>query len=274
MSRKLTRREFTKITLVGLAAAGAVAAIGRLAAIPPDMKLPDTYPVLPEKNPAVPPYNKNARFFNEHQYVLVAALASVIVPTDDTAGAAEAGVADYVDTIASKSEEMQKLYKDGLLSIDKISRRKFGKDYVQLDIARQIDLLRFIDNAEAMRVRPASNIIKRIDRKLDTLWDDRFGAGACIAFFRKIRTDVFYGYYSSPVSWKVVGFYGPPQPVGYPDFAEPPSDVYYTGSIRTVDDKTCTSCHFTQTEKPSHRKRSSCTQCHPSHFDPHGGDHV
>lgn len=271
MSKKLTRRDFIKISAVGLAATGTLVAIGRLVAEPPNMKLPDMYPVLPGKKPSLPQYNKNARFFNEHQYASVAALASIIVPTDEEPGATEAGVVDYIDGLVAGSKDMQAVYADGLPTMDGFSQRKHNKKFLDLEIKEQIDLLSSIDSAEAMRRRRVSNFIKRVDRKIDTLWDDFFGVGEdMIRFFRKVREHVFYGYYSNPVSWKVVRYYGPPQPVGYLDFAQPPSG-HYEVAVRPVSDKACQHCHFDQTKKTTHKKSSECTKCHTSHFDAHGG---
>ena len=271
MSKKFTRRQFMKVSAIGLAATGAVAAVGRIIAIPPDMHLPDPFPVLPDElsvgsKPATGPI-----FFDEHQYALVATIASIIVPTDEDPGATEAGVADYIDRLVARVKEMQGRYAQGLRWIDDFSRRRYGSDFLGLKVQEQIGLLHSIDKAEAMRSRPARNVIERVDRKIDTLWDDFSGAGEGIGFLRTVRRDVFYGYYSNPISWKVVGYYGPPQPVGYVDFAEPPSPADYTGAIRAVDDDTCRKCHFTQNEKPSHRKLNECTKCHPSHFNSQEG---
>ncbi len=41
-------------------------------------------------------------------------------------------------------------------------------------------------------------------------------------FFDRVKSDTFTFYYSNPASWPAIGFSGPPQPVGFPDFAAPP----------------------------------------------------
>lgn len=41
-------------------------------------------------------------------------------------------------------------------------------------------------------------------------------------FFQRTRVDAFEIYYSHPQVWAALGFDGPPQPLGYPDFANPP----------------------------------------------------
>ncbi len=39
-------------------------------------------------------------------------------------------------------------------------------------------------------------------------------------FFDRIRTDLFQFYYADPQSWKGLGINSPPQPAGYPDYAD------------------------------------------------------
>ena len=41
-------------------------------------------------------------------------------------------------------------------------------------------------------------------------------------FFKAVRHYAFGIYYSHPEAWISMGYTGPPQPVGFPDYAEPP----------------------------------------------------
>jgi len=273
MKKKFTRREFIKISAVGLAATGAGVATGRIIALPPDMGLPNPYPVVPDRKPAIPSPSSSTRFFNEHQYALVATLAALIVPTDEDPGATEAGVVEYIDRLVAQSESKQTTYVEGLDWLDELSQKEYDKDFLSLDLREQIDLLRSIDEATAMRGRSVSGFLERVDRKIDRIWDDLFGIGdEPHFFFREIRRDVFYGYYSNPISWEVVGYYGPPQPVGYPDYTEPPSAANYINTVRPIEDETCQSCHFDQAMKESHINLTECTTCHASHISSEGGN--
>jgi gluconate 2-dehydrogenase gamma chain len=272
MNKKFTRREFIKISTVGLVATGAVVATGRIIAIPPDMGLPNPYPVVPDQKPALPSPGDRSRFFNEHQYALVATLAALIVPTDEDPGATEAGVVDYIDRLVAQSEEKQATYVKGLDWLDDLSQKEYDKDFLSLGLREQIDLLRSLDETRTMRTRSVSGFLGRVDRKIDKIWDDLFGVGHDSGFFKEIRRDVFYGYYSNPISWKAVGYYGPPQPVGYPDYTEPPSRANYTDTGPIIDDETCQSCHFDQTVKESHTNLTECTTCHVPHISSEGGN--
>src|SRR5262245_20853081 len=54
-------------------------------------------------------------FFSKEQYAMVTELASLIIPTDETPGAKEAKVNEYIDMIAGESDaDTKKLYVDGL----------------------------------------------------------------------------------------------------------------------------------------------------------------
>ncbi len=264
MSRKLTRREMITISAVGVAAAGTAAVFGRIIR-PPDMGLPDPYPEPLGDKVKIASAGR-ALFLDEGQYAVVAALASIIVPSDGTPGAAEAGAADYIDRLIARSVRKQEIYTGGLQWLERFSRRKYGKHFTDLGAADQIGILKFIDNSIAMRVRHAGTFLARLDRKIDTLWDDRFGAGDGIRFFRTLRRDVFCACYSNPVCWKEVGYYGPPVPLGYRDYADPPLDGQRIGAVRRSDAGSCRNCHSTVTHQPAVRKSTSCTDCHPSHF--------
>jgi hypothetical protein len=115
------------------------------------MKLPNPYPELPKQASRIPKRSSDTLFFNEHQYTLVAALAALIIPTDEDPGATEANVVGYIDNMVSRSKKLQTQYAQGLKCIDRVCDRKYGKDFLNLDIDGQIGLMRFIDNALAMR---------------------------------------------------------------------------------------------------------------------------
>jgi hypothetical protein len=41
-------------------------------------------------------------------------------------------------------------------------------------------------------------------------------------FFDETRDITFFVYYGEASSWHAIGYDGPPQPIGFPDYAEPP----------------------------------------------------
>ena len=244
MIKQYSRRQFIKTSAIGLAAAGTIIVTGKIISEFADSDMPHPYPVMPDKKPVILPPAKPPLFFNEHQYSLVATLAALIVPTDKDPGATEAGAADYIDRMVSESEEKQKQYAKGLDWIDNAAKKQYGNNFLELSVKEQIELLTIIDEEEKKKYRQVQNYFDRVNRKIDELWIDGFGLGNSNRFFHIVCEDVFYGYYSNPISWKVVGYYGPPQPVGYPDYAEPPSSEKYINTIRPIKNNMCQNCHF------------------------------
>lgn len=237
------------------------------------MKLPNPYKVLPKQKPSIPSKSFNIRFFNDHQYNLVATIADLIIPSDEDPGAIEAGVIEYIDKLVFSSKKKQVTYTRSLKWLDEFSKQEYGSGngFLGLDIKNQVKLLKLIYETATMRKRYVTNSLERLDRKVDKIWDDIFGVGEVGSrFIREIREDVFYGFYSNPLIWKIVGYFGPPQPNGYPDYSEPPSLSNYTGTKRPVDNKTCLNCHFNQTKKKNHRTLIDrtlieCMKCHSIH---------
>ncbi len=72
------------------------------------------------------------RFFNPQEFETVGLLTELIIPTDDTPGAREAKVANYIDFVVHSAAEfrpsLQKEWSDGLAWLDQASREKFGSD--------------------------------------------------------------------------------------------------------------------------------------------------
>lgn len=264
MNNRFSRRQFIKVSTIGIAAAGAAVAAGKMIS-GSDPGLPDPYPVLPDNKPVIPAPSSTRLFFNEHQYNLVTVIADLIVPADEDPGATDAGVAGYIDKLAAGSEKKQRLYSKGLAWVDKVSLKQYDKDFLSLSIKEQIELFITIEKSENMYNRPVSSIIERINKKIDLIIDDLFGIGYSSNFFREIRKDVFHGYYSSPLSWKAVGYYGPPQPAGYPDYSYPPSSEKYIDTVYPVNNSICTHCHFDQQQIENHIDKSDCMDCHEPH---------
>jgi gluconate 2-dehydrogenase gamma chain len=263
----ISRRQFIKKSAIGILLAGGAFAAGKIVVSPPDMGLPDPYPELPDRELVIPPYDKKALFFNKHQYALVATLAAIIIPTDGDPGATEAGVVDYIDRLLAGSDEKQSVYQKGLKWIDEVSQKKYGagEDFLNSSLKRQIDFLRLIQETDAVRERKVSSFIGRLNRKIDRIWDNSFGVGGIPRFFKVIRSDVCDGYFSNPISWKVVGYFGPPQPSGYMDFSDPPSSAKYTGSVRPVDNPSCLICNEDGRHPRGGLIDHSCTTCHRPH---------
>jgi hypothetical protein len=83
--------------------------------------------------------------FSAEEFETVQILAALIIPTDDTPGAKEAQVANYIDFVvfsaAEFAPEMQKDWIDGLKLLDVESQRQFGKAFRSATEAQRLKLL-------------------------------------------------------------------------------------------------------------------------------------
>jgi hypothetical protein len=110
-----------------------------------------------------------ARFFTEVEYEMLARLVSIIIPSDETPGAREARVEEWIDFLVRESDEArQRLYRDGLARLATSCRERHGGDFRRLPEPLQEEALRETGVADA-------------------------------AFFRALRDDTIFGFYSSEV---------------------------------------------------------------------------
>lgn len=126
-------------------------------------------------------------FFNKHQYATITELASLIIPTDETPGAREAQVNEYIDMIVGESAfEVQKVYLDGLAWLDKTSQTLHKKTFVDLSHSQQVAILTEISRIKA----PAT------ENELQT------------KFFKTIKDATIDGFYTSKVGIEELGYQG------------------------------------------------------------------
>ncbi len=232
------------------------------------------YPEKPVWQRVISTYDQ-ALFLDEHQYALVATVAALMIPSGPAdPGATEAGVVDFIDSRLADSQDRgdvffkkrRDAYTQGLAWLDDLSRKEHGTGFLHLDAREQIDLLHRIDQSVTKRTRSVSSFIERVERKIDTFWDDLFGMGKQSSFFKIIHKDVLIAFYSNPISWWAIGYYGPPQPVGYLDFTQPSASSRYSGAIRPVKNESCRICHH-EGEKHARGKLidHTCMTCHRPH---------
>jgi len=109
------------------------------------------------------------RFFTDAEYRTLARLVSLIIPSDETPGAREARVEDWIDFIVSESDEArQRLYRDGLLRLSRSCRERHGRDFASLPDAVQEEALQETSRLDA-------------------------------PFFRALKDDTVFGFYTSEV---------------------------------------------------------------------------
>ena len=158
------------------------------------------------------------RWFTTSESALVAALASLIVPSDELGpGAREADVVTALDRLLSRSVPRRALYAKGLLGCDEWARREHGRAFVALTPERQLALLRQLDDI-CTRWPGAGSRMDQLRRRVIL----RYRAWRCPFFelLPRLVRDVLDAFYTSPVSWEWLGYDGPPMPQGYSDLLE------------------------------------------------------
>jgi len=80
-------------------------------------------------------------FFTQAEYALVERLAAIIIPTDNTPGANEAGVAEFIDLMTSRDPKLQDNFRSGLRWLSARSQQSHGKTFMALNSEQQKGLL-------------------------------------------------------------------------------------------------------------------------------------
>ena len=81
------------------------------------------------------------RFFTKDEYTLVILLAAIIIPTDHTPGATEAGVSEFIDTMAAHDVPLQARFRGGLGWLDASTRLRHGRSFQALTAGEQMTVL-------------------------------------------------------------------------------------------------------------------------------------
>ena len=76
--------------------------------------------------------------------------------------------------------------------------------------------------ANSMSRKNFSNLHQEGLEKIVSIAEESRDSSIPKLFFDRVKSDLFSFYYSHPESWTTLGFYSPPQPLGYPNFTLPP----------------------------------------------------
>lgn len=126
------------------------------------------------------------QFFTEPEYATVGILADLIIPADETPGAKEAGVSEFIDFMAHSDPALQHSFRYGLGWIDGHSRYLHNKSFAELTAAQQTDILEHL------------------------AYRDKYREGeedGCV-FFRLMREYTAMGFYTSRVGLREIDFPG------------------------------------------------------------------
>jgi gluconate 2-dehydrogenase gamma chain len=127
-------------------------------------------------------------FFTPHELRTVGVLADIIVPADEVSGSAtQAGVPAFIEFMMKDQPQHQTPMRGGLMWLDNLAMKRFGKKFVEGTPAQQIDIVDDIAYPEA-KPKP--------------------GMAPGIAFFSLLRNFVMTGFYTSEMGYKDIGYLG------------------------------------------------------------------
>jgi hypothetical protein len=89
----------------------------------------------------IKPAKYQPQFFEEHEYALVERLTELIIPSDGSPGAREAGVAEFVDFMVAHDRARQYAFRTGLTWLNAHSERRLGKRFLELSAEQQNSIL-------------------------------------------------------------------------------------------------------------------------------------
>ena len=89
----------------------------------------------------IKPAMYHPQFFTLPEFGAIERLAEIIIPSDATPGAKEAGVAEFIDFMVSSDPEVQYSFRTGLAWLNAHSEDVNGKRFVQLTQEQQTSLL-------------------------------------------------------------------------------------------------------------------------------------
>ena len=92
-------------------------------------------------NLQIKPANYQPQFFTAPEYAMVERLAEIIIPSDATPGAKEAGVAEFIDFMVFSDPEPQYPFRLGLTWLNAHSERNAGGKFMDLSLEQQTSLL-------------------------------------------------------------------------------------------------------------------------------------
>ena len=126
------------------------------------------------------------KFFSASEYATVERLAELIIPSDGTPGAREAGVSEFIDFIVASDPSVQYRFRYGLTWLDAHAGKLHGAPFRELDEATQNGLL-----------EPLA-------------YHDRYrdGEDEGRAFFPLVREYAIMGYYTSRIGLEQLDYPG------------------------------------------------------------------
>jgi hypothetical protein len=129
-----------------------------------------------EHEHAAPPKASNyqPQFFSPGEYRLLDQLAEIVIPRDETPGAHDAGVAEFIDHMVAHDAAIQFEFRRGLALVNALAIGSHGQEFISLPAEQQEEVLRTISSPQRT---------------------EREGP----AFFKLLRSYTVMGYYTTRI---------------------------------------------------------------------------
>ena len=89
----------------------------------------------------IKPASYRPLFFTGPEFAMVERLSDIIIPSDATPGAKEAGVAEFIDFMVAHDPDVQYPFRMGLAWLNAHSERMLGKNFLEISSEQQNSLL-------------------------------------------------------------------------------------------------------------------------------------
>jgi len=187
--------------------------------------------------------NPQRLFFDEHQWATIEAAMARIIPSDDTAGAGEAGAIRFLDRYLSgldyiyarpdgsgfqvlhgkranswqqRLEVLRQRYREGVQEMDRRSRGLFGAEFHLLTPEQQDRVLSGIEKPEVEAVAGSEQAATGFTPSTPAAMQ-QYETETDLDFFQMLVLHTRQGFYADPiyggnqnhVGWQVIGFSGP-----------------------------------------------------------------
>jgi gluconate 2-dehydrogenase gamma chain len=135
--------------------------------------------------PAAPPKaaSYQPQFFSTAEYRLLDQLSELILPRDETPGARDAGVAEFIDHMVAHDPDIQFRFRRGLGLVNALAFQTHSRDFMLLPMEQQEDLLRSIAAPDRSELEGP-------------------------AFFSLLRTYTVMGYYTTHIGLEALDYPG------------------------------------------------------------------